>query len=198
MAENKNVVCRTCQKPILLGAACLNNAPTNHKALLLHFGYPTRHGGKEDVNVVCFGCEKPASSAGYKCPTSRCNLLLHQSCLELPTQVQQHSFHHPNHTLSLVKPQNKHCNARGKNCNAYPFYHCNECDFNLDLTCVTTHSQININTDDCQHTFISLSLSLSKHFQFTCKACGGEGNELASPCRKIFIHQVWKYFNIRR
>jgi hypothetical protein len=42
--ENENVVCRTCRKPILLGAAfhyrgmyfhisCLNNVPTNHKAL---------------------------------------------------------------------------------------------------------------------------------------------------------------------
>jgi hypothetical protein len=206
--EDWKLVCRTCWKPILSGAAfkftgknmyfhmlCLNNVPTNHKALLLHFGFPWRHDpfisteevkndGKKDVNVVCFGCEKPVSGAKYKCSTSQCNLLLHKSCLELPPQVQQHPFHHPNHTLSLVKPQYKHCNACGKNCNTYPFYCCNECDFHLDFMCAT-RSQIN-NSDDCRHTFISFL----KQNHFTCEACGEEGNELASLCSicQLLIH----------
>ncbi|XP_059460241.1 uncharacterized protein LOC132189517 [Corylus avellana] len=204
----EKVVCRTCRKPIL-GAAfyywgrdmyfhisCLN-VPTNHKALLLHFSpwlydphgpfiftEEVKNDGKEDVNdVVCFGCEKPVSGAGYKCSTSQCNLVFHKSCLELPLSI-EYPFH-PNHVLALVKPPKKHCNACSKNCNAYPFYRCDECDFNLDFTCAT-HSQININTDNCQHTFISLS----KHFQFTCEACGEEGNEFASHCSicQLLVH----------
>jgi hypothetical protein len=204
--ENENVVCRTCRKPILLGAvfhyrgmyfhiSCLNNVPTNHKALLFHFGFRTRHGPfifteevkndcKEDVNVVCFGCEKPVSGAEYKCSTSHCNLLLHKSCLDLPPQVQQHPFHHPNHTLSLVKPQKKYCNACGKSCNAYPFYHCSECDFNLDTLCAT-RLQIN-NIDGCQHSFISLF----NQIQFICQACGEEGKDLSFLCSicQLLIH----------
>ncbi|XP_059460243.1 uncharacterized protein LOC132189518 [Corylus avellana] len=206
--ENSNTVCRTCRKPIL-GAAfcywptvmyfhisCPNNVLTNHKALWLHFSThgpfifteEVKNDGKEDVNdVVCFGCEKPVSGAGYKCSTSDCNLLLHKSCLELPPQIQQHPFHHPNHTLSLVEPQKKLCNACGKNCNAYPFYHCNECDFNLDITCATARLQIDINTDDCQHTFISFF----NQIQFTCQACGEEGKEFASECSvcQLLIHR---------
>jgi hypothetical protein len=210
--DDENVVCRTCRKPILLGPAfklagrdmyfhisCLNNVPSNHKALLLHFGHPwhkphdpfifteeVKNDGNEDFNVVCFGCEKPVSGAEYKCSTSQCNLLLHKSCLELPPQVQQHPFHHPNHTLSLVKPQKKYCNACGKSYNAYPFYHCLECDFNLDFMCATTHPQININSDDCQHTFISFF----NQIQFTCQTCDEESKEFASECSicQLLIH----------
>jgi hypothetical protein len=143
-----------------------------------------KNDGKEDVNVVCFGCEKPVSGAGYKCSTSHCNLLLHKSCLDLPPSIEQHPFHHPNHTLSLVKPQKKLCNACGRNCNSYPFYCCNECDFHLDFMCAT-RSQIN-NSDDCRHTFISFL----KQNHFTCEACGKEGNELASLCSicQLLIH----------
>ncbi|XP_059460275.1 uncharacterized protein LOC132189550 [Corylus avellana] len=209
---DKKVDCRACRKPIL-GAAftywgrymffhisCFN-APTNHKALFLHFGRrqhdpfifteEVKNDGKEDVNVVCFGCDKPVFGPRYKCSTSHCNLVLHQSCAELPPQI-QYPFH-PNHALALVKPKNKHCNACGKNCNAYPFYHCSECDFNLDFTCATTRSQIKINTDDCQHTFISLS----KNFQFTCEACGEEGNEFASLCTicQLLIHTKCSQFS---
>ncbi|XP_059460235.1 uncharacterized protein LOC132189510 [Corylus avellana] len=206
LGEGEEAVCRTCRKPIL-GAtftlestdemyfhiSCLNNVPTNHKALLLHFGLrnhdpfifteEVKNDGKEDVNLVCFGCEKPVSGAGYKCSTSDCNLLLHKSCLELPPQIQQHPFHHSNHTLYLVEPQEKLCNACGKNCNAYPFYQCSECDFNLDFTCAT-RSQINYT--DCQHTFISLF----QQIQFTCHACGEEGKEFASQCSicQLLIH----------
>jgi hypothetical protein len=207
--DDEKVVCRTCRKPILVGPvffygpqdmyfhiSCLNNVPTNHKALLLHFGHPrhnphrrfifteeVKNDGKEDVNVVCFGCEKPISGAGYKCSTSHCNLLLHKSCLDLPLSIEQNPFHHPNHTLSLVKPENKYCNACGKNCNSYPFYNCSECDFNLDIACATL-SRINI--DDCQHSFISFF----NQIQFTCQACGEESKDLAVLCTicQLLIH----------
>jgi hypothetical protein len=173
--------------------SCLN-APTNYKALLFHFGFGHRRlifteevksDGKEDV--LCLGCEKPVLGPGYKCSTSDCNLLLHQSCVELSPQIQQHPFH-PNHTLVLVKPENKkYCNVCGKNCNTYPFYRCSECDFNLDITCAATRPRIN-NIDDCQHAFIPF---FQKN-QFTCKACGEEAKEysasLCSICQ-LLIHR---------
>ena len=102
----EKVVCRTCWKPILGDAfkywgrelffhlSCLN-APTIDKALMLHFSNWThnlhdplkfteevKNDGKGDA--VCFGCQKPVSSPGYKCSTPQCNLLLHKSCFELP------------------------------------------------------------------------------------------------------------------
>ncbi|XP_062163726.1 uncharacterized protein LOC133870582 [Alnus glutinosa] len=204
VSENEKVVCTTCLKPIS-GAAfkymgrelffhisCLN-APAKDKALMLHFN-PRGHDGmmfteevknegKEDV--VCLGCEKPVFGPGYKCSTSsQCNLAIHQSCVELPPQIQQHPFH-PNHTLVLAeKPQKKYCNACGKNCDAYPFYYCNECNFNLDFVCTTRPRIINI--DDCQHALNSFY----NHIQFTCQACGEEGKGLSSRCSicQLLIH----------
>jgi hypothetical protein len=206
MSEDAKVVCTTCLKQIS-GAAfyyegrelsfhisCLN-APAKDKALMLHFGEGRlRHGrmmfteevkneGKEDV--VCLGCEKPVFGPGYKCSTSsQCNLALHQSCVELPPQIQQHPFH-PNHTLVLdERPLKNYCNACGKNCNAYPFYYCGECNFNLDFICATRPRIINIH--DCHHAFNSFY----NYTQFTCQACGVEGKELASRCSicQLLIH----------
>ncbi|XP_059460249.1 uncharacterized protein LOC132189523 [Corylus avellana] len=202
--NNEKVVCRMCRKPILGHAfkymnrewffhlPCLN-APTIDKAIMLHFGNRThnphdplkfteevKNDGKEEV--VCFGCQKAVLGPGYKCSTPQCNLLLHKSCFELPSQI-QYPFH-PNHTLDLVKREKKLCNACLRNCNAYPFYRCSECDFNLHITC-TTHSQINI--QDCQHSFIS---NFFNQIQFTCQACGEERKELAVLCTicQLLIH----------
>ncbi|XP_062163731.1 uncharacterized protein LOC133870587 [Alnus glutinosa] len=202
--EDKKVVCTTCLKPIS-GAAfyyggrelffhisCLN-APAKDKDLMLHFGQK-KHGGmmfteevknegKEDF--VCFGCEKPVFGPGYKCSTSsQCNLALHQSCGDLPPEIQQHPFH-SNHTLVLEEWSKKiYCNACGKNCDAYPFYNCNECNFNLDFVCATRPRIINI--QDCQHAFNYFYSQI----QFTCQACGEEGKELASQCSicQLLIH----------
>jgi very-short-patch-repair endonuclease len=162
---------------------------------MLHFSKRPGHGhdmmfteevkneGKEDV--VCLGYEKPVFGPGYKCSTSsQCNFALHQSCVELPPEIQQHPFH-PNHTLVLAEePQEKYCNACGKNCDAYPFYCCRECNFNLDFVCATRPQIINI--DDCQHA----SKSFYNHIQFTCHACGEEGKGLSSRCSicQLLIH----------
>ncbi|XP_059460178.1 uncharacterized protein LOC132189457 [Corylus avellana] len=197
------VDCVVCQKPISAGPAfkrwgqdlychfsCLN-APTNYKALLFHFSFghdrlifteEVKSDGKEDV--LCLGCEKPVLGPGYKCSTSNCNLLLHKSCVDLSPQIQQHPFH-PNHTLVLVKADQKYCNVCGKNCNRYPFYCCGECDFNLHIMCTTTRPRIN-NVDSCQHAFVSFF----KKNQFTCDACGEEAKELASHCNicQLLIH----------
>ncbi|XP_062163723.1 uncharacterized protein LOC133870579 [Alnus glutinosa] len=206
VSEDKKAVCTTCQKPISGAAFCYEprwlffhisclNAPAKDKALMLHFSdWPgighgmmfteeVKNEGKEDV--VCLGCEKPVFGPGYKCSTSsQCNLIIHQSCYEPPPQIQQHPFH-PNHILVLAeKPQKKYCNVCGKNCDAYPFYYCIECNFNLDFICATCPRIINI--DDCQHAINSFS----NHTQFTCQACGVEGKEFASRCSicQLLIH----------
>ncbi|XP_059460180.1 uncharacterized protein LOC132189459 [Corylus avellana] len=200
--NDDEVVCVVCQKPILGPAfehqfknlwchlSCLN-APTNYKALLFHIGFEhdrlifteeVKSDSKEDV--VCLGCEKLVLGPGYKCSTSNCNLLLHQSCVELSSEIQQHPFH-SNHTLVLVEPDYRYCNVCGKNCNRYPFYRCNECNFNLDITCAANRPQIN-NIDDCQHAFIPFF----RKNQFTCSACGEEAKELPSLCSicQLLIH----------
>jgi hypothetical protein len=207
VSEDAKVVCTTCLKPIsgtaifywgrrlFFHISCLN-APAKDKALMLHFGdYGVRHGGmmfteevknegKEDV--VCLGCEKPVFGPGYKCSTSsQCNLALHQSCVELPPEIQQHPFH-PNHTLVLAEEsQKKYCSACCKNCDTYPFYSCSECNFNLDFVCATRPRNF-FNIHDCQHAFNFFYSQI----QFTCQVCGEEGKELASLCSicQLLIH----------
>jgi hypothetical protein len=142
----------------------------------------------EDLNVdgekevVCGVCEEPPLGPGYKC--SVCNFICHKSCFELAEEI-QHPLH-PNHTLRIRAPKrSSYCDACAKCCKSCFFYHCNDCDFDLDTRCA---SRWRVGKDDChQHVFTPFL----KQIQLTCEACGNEGKDsiflYCSTCL-LFIH----------
>ncbi|XP_059430253.1 uncharacterized protein LOC132163893 [Corylus avellana] len=130
----------------------------------------------EEIQVsVCSGCDQSIYAPAYKC--SDCNFFLHKSCAELSTEI-QHPVH-PSHTLVIQKPsESKFCYACRRDCDRCIFYHCNSCDFDIDIACA---SNLRSNTDDGhQHEFIPIL----QRIHFTCELCGDEDrNSVAQVCR---------------
>jgi hypothetical protein len=147
-----------------------------------------KNDGKE--GVVCLVCEEQAEGPGYKCSASECNFRFHKSCAQLPRQM--HHPSHANHVLILELPRlySSHCNVCGKWCRRSLFYRCNECNFNIDITCAT---RTLITTEDCQHAFVPFL----KKIHFTCEACGRQGTDFASLCTicRLFIHSICAGFS---
>jgi hypothetical protein len=126
--------------------------------------------------VVCSGCDKSVSCGpAYKC--SPCKFFLHKSCAELPLEIQRHPVH-PNHTLVLEIPNwCRICNACCKSYDSGFFYHCNSCDFGLDIECASATRPTK--RDYCsQHEFVSIS----QEIQFTCILCGEDWSGAARVC----------------
>ncbi|XP_059452063.1 uncharacterized protein LOC132182749 [Corylus avellana] len=121
---------------------------------------------------VCLGCNKSVCAPAYIC--SHCNFFLHKSCAELSTEIQH--LAHPNHTLLLQKPsESKLCDACRRDCDRCFFYHCNSCDFDIDIECASKS-----NTDDGhQHEFVPIF----QQIHFTCELCGEDRNSAAQVCR---------------
>jgi hypothetical protein len=126
---------------------------------------------------VCSGCDKSVSCGpAYKC--SHCDFLLHQSCADLPLEIQRHPVH-PKHTLVLKFMPNwlRICKVCGKNCVSGFFYRCNSCNFGLDIECASASWPTK--PDDCyQHEFVPIF----QEIQFTCKLCGEDWSGDAQVC----------------
>jgi hypothetical protein len=136
----------------------------------------------EEIQViVCSGCDQSIYAPAYKC--SLCNFFLHKSCAELSPEI-QHPVH-PNHTLVLQVPsKSKICDVCRRDCDRCFFYHCNSCDFNLDIECSSIW-QSNIE-DGHQHEFVLIF----QQIHFTCELCGEDRNSTAQVCRicQLFVH----------
>ncbi|XP_059430500.1 uncharacterized protein LOC132164097 [Corylus avellana] len=136
--------------------------------------------------IVCFGCNKSVCGPAYQC--SHCNFFLHKSCAELPHEIQYPL--HLNHTLVLQTPSGKYiCDACFKSCERCFFYHCNSCDFEIDIECASIEyaSSWRTNTDnDHQHEFVPIFQLI----HFTCELCGVDGNSVAQVCRicQFLVH----------
>jgi hypothetical protein len=200
----EEVVCNNCKKLVVLGPAfkcsvcrylihlsCGRWDDPRDSTIYFHFGRTNdelmlteelKNDGKE--GVVCLVCEEQAEGPGYKCSASECNFRFHKSCAQLPRQMYHPS--HSNHILILELPRgySSHCNVCGKWCRRSLFYRCDECDFNIDITCAT--STLITTAEDCQHAFVPFL----KKIHFTCEACGRQGTDFASLCTicRLFIH----------
>ena len=85
----------------------------------------------EEIQViVCSGCDQSIYAPTYKC--SHCNFSLYKSCAELPLEI-QHPVN-PSHTLVIRTPsKSKICDTCLKYCERCFFYHCNSCNFDIDI-----------------------------------------------------------------
>ncbi|KAF5441841.1 hypothetical protein F2P56_037216 [Juglans regia] len=142
-------------------------------------------GNKE---AVCSRCQEPVLGPCYK--FSKRNFLLHKSCNEPPLEIHRHPLH-PNHTLILCAPSKYvACDACYMNCSIRLFYSCKQCEFDIDIRCVSRRQS---NIDECQrHDFFPIL----KQIQFTCDACGEETEGIAflcSTCRFMVHRQCVDY-----
>jgi hypothetical protein len=82
----------------------------------------------------CDGCMWPIYPPFYTC--TPCRFFLHKSCVELPTKKSHPLHRHPlillPETLMLISIFG--AMLVGAYCNGF-VYHCDECDFNLDVQC---------------------------------------------------------------
>ena len=122
---------------------------------------------------MCKGCgERLRRSPRYSC--DRCNFLLHQSCFELPLELQPAI--HSEHRLKLhQKPPYDGgtctCSCCNMTCKWF-VYHCSLCKFDLDIKCASLPPTIGSEIHDHQLTLFGKSIS------FICDCCGKEGNNM--------------------
>ncbi|XP_040992829.1 uncharacterized protein LOC121239619 [Juglans microcarpa x Juglans regia] len=131
-------------------------------------------GISENEVIVCRGCEEPISDAAYKC-SWYCSFFLHKSCTELQQEI-QHPVH-PKHPLVLIASENRACDGCCKSASkSCFFYHCGECDFDLDIKCASNWQSSA--EDGHQHVFVPIF----KQIQFTCDICGVDDKGGARVC----------------
>lgn len=137
--------------------------------------------------LLCDGCAKPVTTLPfYKCSQS-CDFVLHEWCVRLPSEIQNHPFH-PNHTLALLpKIDGWLADVFGCNICSLPsngfVYDCTECDdFCIDINCafipeIITHEahpnhllsriDASLNPGVCK----ACSCYLKKGMGFHCRSC---------------------------
>ncbi|KAI8558901.1 hypothetical protein RHMOL_Rhmol04G0132400 [Rhododendron molle] len=85
-----------------------------------------------ETNEVCDACVRPISTPYYNC--GECNLILHKSCAELPSEI-QYPFHTPHLHILQMTPFLT-CDACSRTYTGFS-YGCRGCDFDLDIKCAS-------------------------------------------------------------
>ncbi|XP_027071704.1 uncharacterized protein [Coffea arabica] len=126
---------------------------------------------------ICYGCGAPVlSEPTYSC--KECSIFLHRRCVELPKDI-SHAMH-PQHRLTLLeKPPNKEgiCDCKGCGQSWRHFtYHCNTCNFNLDVSCATEDRKL-------KHPAHAHTLKfVPKPVIFECHACWERKKDASYLC----------------
>ncbi|KAM7500104.1 hypothetical protein LguiA_024518 [Lonicera macranthoides] len=118
----------------------------SHKHRLILKEEEHQHGiGDDDDGDIqtfgrCNGCLDPISSsllggAYYSCVDTKCEFFLHKLCAEHPREI-NHPLH-PEHKLILYKDRSTVCNGCKCISGERFIYICYDCDFALDIICVT-------------------------------------------------------------
>jgi hypothetical protein len=124
----------------------------------------------------CDACVSPISLPFYSC--AQCRFFLHKSCVELPKKI-SHPLHQ--HTLILLpeipygRDRMSGCDACDRTCNGFT-YHCDKCNFDLDVHCSLIPDIIN--HDGHEHQLILSSTSYSEK----CSSCDSNTKGLMFRC----------------
>ncbi|XP_059455014.1 uncharacterized protein LOC132185231, partial [Corylus avellana] len=113
----------------------------------------------------CDACMWPISTPFYSC--AECKFFLHKSCVELPKKSHTHFINIPSFSINpppLDANRKLVCNACGRTCNGLT-YHCDKCDFDLDVQCSLMPDMFN--HDGHEHRLI---LSSASYFD-KCSSC---------------------------
>ncbi|KFK30716.1 hypothetical protein AALP_AA6G018200 [Arabis alpina] len=149
-----------------------------------HLMVPWNHVGKGDC---CGGFE--VITDGYYC--KKCKFFVHKKCSESSEYIQHPS--HPGHTLQLQRKANVSCDLCGKDIWSLS-YHCEACDFNMDLYCVKYPPPKVIDVSEKHRHKLTL---LKKRIMFycdttTCRKYGYEFPYKCDDCDSAFhVDCVW-------
>ncbi|CAK7337254.1 unnamed protein product [Dovyalis caffra] len=82
------------------------------------------------VKSKCSGCGKSCSAPTYGC--NKCQYFLHQSCVDVPLEIQH--FFHPCPLSLRIQPKSFNCGACDRTIQGFYFY-CEWCNFSMDIEC---------------------------------------------------------------
>ncbi|KAJ9174721.1 hypothetical protein P3X46_013336 [Hevea brasiliensis] len=142
--------CGKCQFHLCLECSLLPRIKPGAFEKIQHFlhEHPLILSEKKVVEVPCNACGAPCFGSTYGC--SRCNLILHKSCAELPQTIRNS---HLSHSLTLAslnskerrvtseKSRKARCRLCLRDCCDFAF-RCNKCDFQLDVECALLKPRI--------------------------------------------------------
>ncbi|XVE96055.1 hypothetical protein REPUB_Repub02eG0188400 [Reevesia pubescens] len=98
---------------------------------------------EEEEKVRCFACGGGLEGPSYRCRYS-CKFYLHKACAELELAPEINHPLHTSHALAFLAKapyvdREYECDFCGKDCFGF-VYHCDECDFDLDVNCALLES----------------------------------------------------------
>ncbi|CAN4097892.1 unnamed protein product [Withania somnifera] len=164
---------------------------TRNCGKIKHFSHPhnlNKYNIRRYSEINCKVCGLELFGSAYGCHS--CQFYMHASCFDLPQKIQHDA--HTAHPLKLRYPSfYKHC---GKTCDACCenirqsfLYCCDQCDFDLHVSCATLYS-IARTADKSNDT-----LRLYYTFPF-----GDSNNNIiarCSVCNKRVSKEGWLYYN---
>ncbi|GJV32708.1 putative chromatin regulator PHD family protein [Tanacetum coccineum] len=128
------------------------------------------HDPMKRSQLLCDGCVKPVTTLPfYKCSQS-CDFVLHEWCVRLPSEIQNHPFH-PKHTLVLLTKYDWtffYCNICSLRSNGF-MYECAQCDFRIDINCAFIPEKITHEAHP--NHLLSITDALVNLADRFCKAC---------------------------
>ncbi|GJW78062.1 zinc finger, PHD-type containing protein [Tanacetum coccineum] len=148
------------------------------------------HDPMKRSQLLCDGCVKPVTTLPfYKCSQS-CDFVLHEWCVRLPSEIQNHPFH-PKHTLVLLTKYHWtffYCNICSLRSNGFT-YQCAQCNFWIDINCAFIPEKITHEAHP-NHLLSRIDASENLAGRF-CKACAyGFSDFMGFHCRScdFYLH----------
>ncbi|CAE6131388.1 unnamed protein product [Arabidopsis arenosa] len=159
--------------------------PLIHKHLMMPCNDP-RQGD------CCGGLE--AISDGYFC--KRCDCFVHKKCATSSKYIKLPS--HSAHTLELLSKPHHYCDLCGRFIRNV-CYHCEMCDFDVDLYCAKYPPPEVIDVSEAHHHKLTL---FRERIEFNCGAkCGKIGNGFPYKCHEcdlnFHIDCVWQSAEVK-
>uniref|UniRef100_A0A5B7ADU0 Phorbol-ester/DAG-type domain-containing protein n=1 Tax=Davidia involucrata TaxID=16924 RepID=A0A5B7ADU0_DAVIN len=140
----------------------------------------------EKFHDRCEACGKGIIGPAYKCDEKFCFFFhLHKMCAELPEKT-EHPMH-PQHPLILhIDTSYADCNLCRGSWNKFT-YQCNNCEFNLCISCDLEEAERRIEHKSHQHPLDFLQRPVSFH----CDACNTESKDTSYLCTAcpFWIHK---------
>lgn len=109
--------------------------------------YFIEEGKNDGESNLCSRCRRPLRPPAFSCSDSSCDFHIHQSCIELPPQINNHF--HPQHPLS--RTTNNYCCVACWQMPSGDVYSCHQCGFQIDIKCAiadTKSSGLRRTSDD--------------------------------------------------
>ncbi|OMO55172.1 Zinc finger, PHD-type [Corchorus olitorius] len=153
----------------------------------------------KEVKDSCKKCVKPLSGPIYKCLELDCHWFnLHKRCagLDLAPEI-NHPILHPKHPLTLFSDpplSGYQCHFCGRNWTFGFVYHCDSCNFNLDVNCALFQISSTENFPNClhDHPMIFIKNHKDELIEYDCIGCK---QPLSGPiykcldCDQFYFHQ---------